>query len=332
MTTCQCTKYLSGTVLPRRMQLTIRNFCRCRHVFLDTKVATKFKRYFTSALLWIITMESAVVVSADEKMENVKPEKQATIRLQFVCYKGLLESCGILKEVTGGEEKSSLIDPSAAFIQCALPDCAFYELTIRPPYLHPQAGKKFLEDFEGQKRDYVIQLRDGAFEPRIVHARPRIDTVRIDLPTAVAASPPRLRVGLASLLDVPFPRSTAMWGASPWYKEVQFSHGDDDVPFPIVLRGPIPIRAWIIPRHFASISGPDGRVEIDHLPTGKTLTFQFFHPVLGFVSGDGFGVVIGKKQTNKDGKIELTLNEGVNDFGLIDLSEAIVNRFKSLYR
>ena len=293
--------------------------------FFDVIVLRNGKRIPMAVVLWVVAIGFNVSLRAEDKVVDETTGKLATLRLQFVCYQGLLESYGILKEITGGDDKLSVIDSSAEFIQCGLPDCAFCELSIRPPYLDPVASKIFLEDFQEQKHEYVNRLRDGVFEPRIVHVRPCIDTVHIDLPTAATPYPSRLQVSLYRHLKVPLPSSTALWGTSPWYGAVQFSLGDDEVPFPVVVQGPTPKKAWIIPRHFASISGPDGRIEIDRLPAGKPLNFQFFHPVLGNVIGEQFRVVIVKKQyTNKNGQVELTLNEGINDFGRIDISDALI--------
>ena len=93
---------------------------------------------------------------------------------------------------------------------------------------------------------------------------------------------------------------------------------------------PTALPAYIIPRYYAAISDADGRVEIAGLEANRKMKYQLFHPDLG----TAFAKTIFDNRLiiDETGSFELTLQEGINDVGEIDISKAADAYITSLWK
>ena len=114
------------------------------------------------------------------------------------------------------------------------------------------------------------------------------------------------------------------------YKSNQFSYEgspDEEAPIPFTYSGTPRTRAWVIARHYASITGEDGVATIERLPSNKPLKFRVFHPYLAAAFP---GCKVGDQVIDENNCVTLTLQSGVNDLGEIDISNGVRDYSNSL--
>ena len=79
-------------------------------------------------------------------------------------------------------------------------------------------------------------------------------------------------------------------------------------------------RVFVFPQYYAAFSDSNGQIEIQGLQADSKIKFCFVHPLLGHDFAD---VDIAGEKIAADGSIELTLGNGLNDFGNIYVTPAI---------
>ena len=96
---------------------------------------------------------------------------------------------------------------------------------------------------------------------------------------------------------------------------------DDEIPVSVRhLVSSTALPTYLIPRYYAAISDVDGRIEITGLEAGRKLEFQLFHPDVGKAFAK---TIVAGKPVDESGTFELTLQDGINDIGDIDISNVV---------
>jgi hypothetical protein len=181
---------------------------------------------------------------------------------------------------------------------------------------------------EPNRRDFELRTYDGHLQTILVHVRPYIDSLKLG------------ERGVGTPFRYPQPKDVAITKGSEDYIVKYYDSPDEEAPIPFTYIGMPPVRgsdpggknevhrltakpiarAWVIARHYASITGDDGLAKIEYLPSNREMKFRVFHP---FLAAALPGCKIGDKVLDENCCFLLTLQPGLNDLGVMDLSDAV---------
>ena len=159
------------------------------------------------------------------------------------------------------------------------------------------------------------------FEPRMIHLRPGIDKI------CLSTSDAKIRdvVGIMSSghwFDSAASDKSLTRNGSDLDTELSLRYYDEQVPVRFHhLATPTARPAYLIPRYYAAISDVEGCVEIAGIESGRMMKFQLLHPDLGLAFSK---TIVAGFPVDDSGSFELTLNDGINDIGEIDISKTVM--------